>query len=93
MPRPKRSRGSRSRSLPLLSRLFYPVKAVIGATGNSVRRVSRTAGKIAGNTVNAVGKVGSRFAKAGDNSIRALTARKGRKSRKSRKSQKNNMRH
>jgi len=85
--------------MPLLSRLFYPVRAVIGATGNSVRSVSRTAGNIAGKTVNTVGKVGSRFAKAGNNSIRALTARKsGRKasrksSRKTNKNRKANMRH
>jgi hypothetical protein len=83
MPRTRRAR--RSSGLPILSRLFYPVGAIISATGKSARNVSRSVGNIAGKTVNTVGKVGSRFAKAGNNSIRKLTARKSRKSRKANK--------
>lgn len=83
MPRTRRAR--RSSGLPILSRLFYPVGAMISATGKSARNVSRSVGNIAGKTVNTVGKVGSRFAKAGNNSIRKLTARKSRKSRKANK--------
>ena len=83
MPRTRKAR--RGSGLPILSRLFYPVGAIIRATGKSARNVSRSVGNIAGKTVNTVGKVGTRFAKAGDNSIRKLTARKGRKSRRSNK--------
>jgi hypothetical protein len=83
MPRTRRAR--RASGLPILSRLFYPVGAMISATGKSARNVSRSVGNIAGKTVNTVGKVGSRFAKAGNNSIRKLTARKSRKSRKANK--------
>jgi len=85
---PKTRKARRGSGLPILSRLFYPVGAMISATGKSARNVSHGIGNIAGKTVNTVGRVGSRFAKAGNNSIRKLTQRKSRKA-----SRKANKRH
>lgn len=75
----RKSRKS-SRSLSLFSRLFSPVQEAVGATGNSVRIVSRSVGNIAGKAVNTVGKVGSRFAKGANSAVSKLT--RGRKNRK-----------
>ena len=63
----------------LVSRLWSPFKHLFMATGESVKGVSGTGGKIVKNAINAARKVGNTYAKHSDQAIRNLTRRRGRR--------------
>jgi hypothetical protein len=63
----------------LLTRLWSPFKHLFMATGESVKGVTGTSGKIVKNAINAARKVGNTYAKHGNAAVRNLTRRRGRR--------------
>ena len=79
-------RNARSRRMGVFSKLYSPISAVIGATGNLTSGVTNTTRNVVRRGLGGVNTLGKRVTGRANTAVRNLVSRRNRRSRRGRRS-------